>query len=210
MPDDLDLMLRKLLYRSEAPDGGDLFEEGDQMAESLSDFSKIEEGKKEYEFEEIDMAKLVTQHIEDFQREEIAKGMKIEIRIPEEIPRLRVDKEALTQALNNLLDNAVKFSSDRKEIEVVLKKDDMNVILEVKDKGIGILADELDKIFDKFYQGSNQVRTAAKGTGLGLMIAKKIIDEAGGEIDLDSEEGKGSKFVIKLPEKSNISDSEAN
>jgi signal transduction histidine kinase len=169
------------------------------LVTNILDFSKIEEGKREFEFVETDLGQLATQKIEDFQKEEIAKGMRIQTRIAEDIPLLDVDKEALTQALNNLLDNAVKFSSDRKEIEVVLKKDDMNVILEVKDKGIGILADELDKIFDKFYQGSNQVRTAAKGTGLGLTLVKHTIEAHGGRIEVKSRIGEGSVFSIILP-----------
>jgi signal transduction histidine kinase len=170
-----------------------------RLVTNILDFSKIEEGKKEYEFEETDLGQLVTQKTEDFQSEEIAKEVKIQTRIAEDIPLLDVDKEALIQAMNNLLDNAVKFSSDRKEIDVILKKDDKNVILKVKDKGIGIPPDELDKIFDKFYQGRNEVRRAAKGTGLGLTLVKHTVEAHGGRIEVESRIGDGSTFSIILP-----------
>ena len=170
-----------------------------RLVTNILDFSKIEEGKREYEFEETDLGKLVTQRVEDFRREEIAKGVKIQTQISEDIPLLDVDKEALTQALNNLLDNAVKFSPDRKEIDVILKKDDKNVILKVKDKGIGIPPDEWDKIFEKFYQGRKEVRQSAKGTGLGLTLVKHTVEAHGGTIEVDSRVGEGSVFSIILP-----------
>jgi signal transduction histidine kinase len=169
------------------------------LVRNILDFSKIEEGKKEYEFEETDMAQLVKQKIEDFQREEIAKGMKILARIAEDTPHLDIDKEAMMQALNNLLDNAVKFSADSKEIEVGLKRDNTNVIIEVKDKGIGIPSNERDKIFEKFYQGRNAVRQSSKGTGLGLTLVKHTAEAHGGRVDVKSRVNEGSAFSIILP-----------
>jgi signal transduction histidine kinase/tetratricopeptide (TPR) repeat protein len=170
-----------------------------RLVTNILDFSKIEEGKREYEFEETDLGKLITQNIEGFQKEEIAKGVKIQTQISEDIPLLDVDKDAMSQALNNLLDNAVKFSPDRKEIDVILKKDDKNIILEVRDKGIGIPPDEWDKVFDKFYQGRNEVRKAAKGTGLGLTLVKHTVEAHGGRIEVESRVGEGSTFSIILP-----------
>ena len=169
------------------------------LVRNILDFSKIEEGKKEYEFEETDMAQLVKQKIEDFQREEIAKGMKILARIAEDVPHLEVDKEAMTQALNNLLDNAVKFSAGSKEIEVDLKKDNTNVIIEVKDRGIGIPSNERDKIFEKFYQGRDAAGQSSKGTGLGLTLVKHTAEAHGGRVDVKSRVNEGSAFSIILP-----------
>jgi len=169
------------------------------LVKNILDFSKIEEGKREYEFVETDLGQLVTQKIEDFQRGEIAKGMRIQTRISEDIPHLDVDKEALIQALNNLLDNAVKFSLDRKEIEVIIKKDDTNVFIEVKDRGIGIPPNVLDKIFNKFYQGRNAVKQSTKGTGLGLTLVKHMVEAHGGRIAVESRVGEGSTFSIILP-----------
>lgn len=170
-----------------------------QLVRNILDFSKIEEGKKEYEFVETDVAQLVTQQIESFKRSEYAKGLEIKIRIFEGIPHLDVDKEAFSQALNNLLDNAAKFSLDRKEIEVNLKKDDMNVFIEVRDWGIGIPSPDLDRIFDKFYQGRNNLRQSSKGTGLGLTLVKYTVEAHGGRIAVKSHVGEGSLFSIVLP-----------
>ena len=170
-----------------------------RLVTNILDFSKIEEGKREFEFEETDLGDLVAQNIEDFQTGEIAKDVKIQTQIAEDIPHLDVDKDSLTQALNNLLDNAVKFSQDRKEIDVVLKKDDTSIILEVKDKGIGIPVDELDKIFEKFHQGRNQVRQSTKGTGLGLTLVKHTVEAHGGRIEVNSRVNEGSVFSIFLP-----------
>lgn len=169
------------------------------LVRNILDFSRIEEGKKEYEFVESNIAQLVTQQIESFKRSECAKGLEILIRISEDIPYLDVDKEAFSQALNNLLDNAVKFSSDRKEIEVNLKKEDKSVIIEVRDWGIGIPPQDLNKIFDKFYQGRSTPRQLAKGTGLGLTLVKHTVEAHGGRMVVKSRVGEGSLFSIILP-----------
>jgi signal transduction histidine kinase len=170
-----------------------------QLVGNILDFSKIEEGKKKYEFVETDVAHLVTQQIVSFKKSEYAKGFKIKTRISEGIPHLDVDKEAFSQALNNLLDNAVKFSLDRKEIEVNLKKDDRNVFIEVRDWGTGIPPSNLDKIFDKFYQGRNTLRQSSKGTGLGLTLVKHMVEAHGGRIAVKSHVDEGSLFSIILP-----------
>jgi signal transduction histidine kinase len=170
-----------------------------RLVTNILDFSKIEEGKREYEFVETDLRQLITQNIEDFRKEEIAKGMQIQTQIAEDLPLIVLDEDAFTQALINLLDNAVKFSPDRKEIDVVLEKDDKYVILEVKDKGIGIPENEWDKIFDKFYQVRNEFRQSTKGTGLGLTLIKHTVEAHGGRIEVESRVGEGSTFSIILP-----------
>jgi signal transduction histidine kinase/tetratricopeptide (TPR) repeat protein len=170
-----------------------------QLVSNILDFSKIEEGKKEYEFEETDVAHLVKQQIEFFSRGEYAQGFEIQTRIPEDIPHIGVDKGALSQALSNLLDNAVKFSSDKKEIEVTLKKENENVFIEVRDWGIGISPSDMDKIFDKFYQGRSTLHQSSKGTGLGLTLVKHTVEAHGGKIIVRSRIGEGSTFSIVLP-----------
>lgn len=170
-----------------------------RLVTNILDFSKIEEGKREFGFVESDLGKLVTQIVEDFNKEEFAREVKILIRIEGDIPPLELDKEALAQALNNLLENAVKFSPERKEIEVILRKDEINTIIEIKDRGIGVHPDESDKIFEKFYQGRNAVRQAAKGTGLGLTLVKHTVEAHGGQIEANSRVGGGSTFSIIIP-----------
>jgi signal transduction histidine kinase len=170
-----------------------------RLVKNILDFSKIEEGRKEYEFSETDVAELVLQQIENFRKDEIQKGIKIHAIISEGIPHLYVDQDALAQAFNNLLDNALKFSADIKEIYVNLKKDEENVVLEVMDKGIGIPQDELNKIFDKFYQGRNVLMQSAKGAGLGLTLVKHTVEAHGGRILVKSKVGQGSTFSLIFP-----------
>jgi len=170
-----------------------------RLVKNILDFSKIEEGKKEYEFAETDVAQLVVQQIENFKKEETQKEVKIRTEIRQNIPHLSVDKDALSQALMNLLDNASKFSLDKKEIYVNVKKDAENVIIEVKDRGIGISQDDLNKIFDKFYQGRNAIKQSVKGTGLGLTLVKHIVEAHGGRISVESKIGQGSTFYLIFP-----------
>lgn len=159
------------------------------LVRNILDFSKVEEGKKEYEFVETDVAQLVAEQIENFKKGEFSKGIKIRAQVNKDIPQLNVDKEALSQALNNLLDNAVKFSPDRKEIVVNVRKDKTNVFIEVKDRGIGIPPQELDKIFDKFFQGRNTLPQSIKGTGLGLTLVKHTVEAHEGRTMLLSPTG---------------------
>jgi len=170
-----------------------------RLVGNILDFSKIEEGKREFDFEETDVAKLVSNLIQDFREDEFLKDFSIQAIIQEDIPQQSVDREALSQALNNLLDNAVKFSPDKKEIEVHLSKDEENIILEVKDFGIGISPDDLDKIFDKFYQGKNALKQTVKGAGLGLTLVKHTVESHGGRVSVKSKVGEGCTFSLILP-----------
>jgi signal transduction histidine kinase len=170
-----------------------------RLVRNILDFSKIEEGKKEYDFVETDVAQFVAQQIENSRKDETKKGIKIRSQIPKDIPYLFIDRDALSLALINLLDNAAKFSSDRKELDINVKSDDENIIIEVRDKGIGIPHDEMDKIFDKFYQGRNALRQTAKGSGLGLTLVKHTVEAHGGKISVESKIGQGSTFSLIFP-----------
>jgi signal transduction histidine kinase len=170
-----------------------------RLVKNLLDFSKIEEGKKEYHFEPADVAELVTQQIRDYRKDDPQKGARIKAAISDDIPPLLVDRDALSQALNNLLDNAFKFSSGDGDVEVHLNKEKNSVMIEVSDHGIGIPPDELEKIFDKFYQAKNAIKHSAKGTGLGLTLVKHTAEAHGGKVSVKSRVGEGSVFSLILP-----------
>ena len=173
-----------------------------RLVGNILDFSKIEEGKKEYDFEETDIAEWLDQTVENFRKENLQREIKIHTQIPGDIPHLIIDKNALALAVNNLLDNAIRASTKKNEIEVIVKKEKNNLIIKVKDYGIGIPHDELDKIFEKFYQGSNAIRLSTKGTGLGLTLVRHTIDAHGGEVFVESKVDQGSTFTLLLPIKS--------
>ncbi len=170
-----------------------------RLVRNILDFSKIEEGKKEYDFIETDVAQLIAQEVKHFKKEVVPKGLEIHTQIADDVPLLSLDKEAISQAFNNLLDNAVKFSPDKKEIQVRVKRDEDNVIIEVEDEGVGIPQNALDKIFDKFYQSRSALQHSVKGTGLGLTLAKHIIEAHGGRISVQSQVGQGSTFSLIFP-----------
>jgi signal transduction histidine kinase len=169
------------------------------LVRNVLDYSKVEAGRRQYFFQKTDLAQLVQEGIGAFQRDKIYAGIKIGVRISEELPRLDIDREAFSLALNNLLENALKFSPDQKVIFVEVRKEAENVRVDVVDKGMGIDTDELDKIFDKFYQGKNAARRSLPGTGLGLTLVRHVMDAHGGKVLVRSEPGQGSTFSLLFP-----------
>ena len=145
------------------------------------------------------MSQLVKEEIVNFKRDKIFSEIKIETKISPDIPDIDIDKEAFSMALNNLLENAVKFSPGRRVIFVEVRKEAENVRVDVKDKGVGIDFGEMDKIFDKFYQGKNAARQSLKGTGLGLTLVKHVMDAHGGKVLVESKIGEGSTFSLIFP-----------
>ncbi|MFC2167640.1 ATP-binding protein [Acidobacteriota bacterium] len=170
-----------------------------RLVKNILDFTRIDEGRAEYEFSEIDIALLVRQHIEAFLADDIHRNIRIDVQIAEEIPAMLADEDALGRAFDNLLFNAVKFSPENPAISVEVKSEVRSVKIGVKDSGIGIPEDEIDKIFDKFYQGKNALSLTVKGTGLGLTLVKHIVEAHGGRVFAQSELGQGSVFSIVLP-----------
>ena len=170
-----------------------------RLVGNVLSFSKIEEGKREYDFEETNITQWLHQTIKVYNNERIAKDVKIKRQIADHLPQLKIDRNALAQAIHNLLDNAIKFSLEKKEINVVVKNDERNLIIQIKDYGIGMPQAELDKIFEKFYQGKNGIRHSVKGTGLGLTLVKHAVEAHGGKVAVESKIGHGSTFSLLLP-----------
>jgi len=166
---------------------------------NILDFAKIEEGKKEYCFEETDMLEWLDQTVENFKKENLQREITIRTRVPDDVPHLIIDKNAMSMAVNNLLDNAIKSSTEKNEIDVIVVKNENNILIKVKDYGIGIPLDELNKVFEKFYQGSNATKLSTKGTGLGLTLVRHTIESHGGEVKVESKINQGSTFTLSLP-----------
>jgi signal transduction histidine kinase len=170
-----------------------------QLVKNTLDFSKIEEGKKEYLFESTDITSWLNRTIDEFNNDHIPERIEIRKNFDPEIPSISIDRDAISQCLNNLLDNAIKFSPDSRFVEVYLKKDSDFVIIEVKDWGIGIPKENLHRIFDKFFQGPPSTQQSVKGTGLGLALVKHAIEAHNGRIEVQSSPGQGSTFTIFVP-----------
>jgi signal transduction histidine kinase/tetratricopeptide (TPR) repeat protein len=169
------------------------------LVRNILDYSKVDAGRRQYFFQKADLVQLVQEEIGGFQRDKIYAGVKIDTRIAQDIPCLDIDREAFSLALDNLLENALKFSPDHRVIYVELRRKGENVRVDVKDKGVGIDPGELDKIFDKFYQGKNVARLSLRGTGLGLTLVKQVMEAHGGKVLVESEPGQGSTFSLLFP-----------
>jgi signal transduction histidine kinase len=168
------------------------------LINNILDFSRIEAGRREYEFRETDMRELVCNTLESYRYQIEQHGFTFEAKIGD-VPRLEVDREAIARSLVNLVNNALKYSQDRKYIRVNLYHDNGSVKLEVVDQGIGIPRGEQQKIFEKFYRVGDPLVHNTKGSGLGLSLVQHIAQAHGGEVMVDSTPGEGSKFTIVLP-----------
>ncbi|MBV9342807.1 MAG: HAMP domain-containing histidine kinase [Acidobacteria bacterium] len=168
------------------------------LINNILDFSRIEAGRKEYDFRETDMRELVRNTLESYRYQIEQNGFTFEEQIAD-VPPLRVDREAIARSLVNLVNNALKYSQDRKYIGVNLFRDNGCIKLEVIDRGIGIAAGEQHKIFEKFYRVGDPLVHNTKGSGLGLSLVQHIARAHGGQVAVDSTPGAGSKFTIILP-----------
>jgi len=165
----------------------------------ILDFSKIENRKKEFSFEAVNITQVV-KNITDMYRLQLdVEGFMFEVKIPTKEIILNIDKDAVYQAILNLLTNAVKYSIEKKHISIELYETEKYISISITDNGIGIPKKELKNIFNNFYRVFSSKTIQIHGTGLGLTIAKYIIEEHGGSISVESKVNIGSKFTIKLP-----------
>lgn len=169
-----------------------------RLVESLLDFGRMEAGARPYRLEPLDVGELVRNVVEEFRAELPSKDFVIDCTIPETQALVNGDKEALSQALWNLLDNAVKYSGISRRIEVDLEKG-MQIRIHVSDQGIGLKVSESEQIFRKFTRGTSAKALGIKGTGIGLAMVKHVVDAHGGTVTVNSEPGRGSTFTIQLP-----------
>jgi len=169
------------------------------LINNILDFSRIESGKREYSFRETDVADLVRSTLDSYRFEIEQNGFEFEQKIDNNLPQLRVDREAIARSLLNLVNNAVKYSATEKYLGVHLYRNNSVVNLEVVDHGIGIAPKEQPKIFEKFYRVGDPLVHNTKGSGLGLSLVRHIVQAHGGEVAVESAPGRGSKFIITLP-----------
>ena len=169
------------------------------LINNILDFSRIEAGRKEYDFKETDLAELVRNTLESYRFQIEQNGFAFEENIAGDIPPVNVDREAIARSLLNLVNNALKYSKDQKYIGVSLYRSNGSIKLEVSDRGIGIAPAEQEKIFEKFYRCGDPLVHNTKGSGLGLSLVRHIAQAHGGNVSVESAPEKGSKFTIALP-----------
>ena len=169
------------------------------MVNEILDFSRLESGNVVLRKEYANLAELIEQNITSIKILADEKNMKIDFEKEENVPNVPINVESIERVIKNLLSNAIKYSREGKDIKVTLKQVEDNIEFAVKDNGIGIAKEHLEKIFDRFYRVENAVHTI-KGTGLGLHLVKMTIEQHHhGKITVTSVENEGSTFTVLLP-----------
>jgi signal transduction histidine kinase len=179
-----------------------LLEQSERLAlltDNILSLAKIEAGRARLLLERTDIPGLLRSVVSTFRDRIGHEGFEIALEIYGDIPPLAVDRTALSQALTNLVDNAVKYSGDSRRIEVRAASAGAEVAIAVRDFGIGIKKDDIPRLFERFFRAGNELTRTVKGSGLGLALVNEIVDAHGGRIDVESEPGKGSLFTVRLP-----------
>ncbi len=172
-----------------------------RLIDDLLDLSKMEARKMKVEYQQTSIDKIIDEVMATFNTWAETKSIKLEKRIDNNMPAINLDQARMIQVFNNLISNAIKFTpkGGKIGIEAHFLKNMQQIKVSVDDSGIGIPKDDLEKIFDKFYQTGERETADINGTGLGLSIVKEIIELHGGKIWVESEKGQGAKFIFTLP-----------
>ena len=171
-----------------------------RLVEGLLNFGRLEAGAMHLRFEPLDVAEFLTSLVAEFEKGAEAHGHKIELAANGAAPQVRADRAALGCVVWNLLDNAVKYSPECPTVWVELRQDRDRAAIQVRDRGIGIPREEQKRIFLKFVRGAAAKEGSIRGAGVGLAMARQIVEAHGGEIALESQPGRGSIFTVLLPE----------
>lgn len=169
------------------------------LLHNILDFGRIEQKTRSYCLKSIYLQPVLEEVARAFSFRLRADGFRLELKQPDKPVMVRADAGALKQALINLIDNAIKYSKDRKEINIILKEEKAEIQIQVRDFGLGIPAEEMEKIFESFYRIPGASKLNPEGVGLGLNIVKHIMEGHGGRTEVESQVGSGTTFSLILP-----------
>ena len=167
-----------------------------RLVNNLLDISIIESGKQKYSMEIVDLHDIIDTAVGTIRSQYEKNRLNITTDIPEDLPKINADKDKIIQVFINLLSNALKFTHEGGNVEIRAFEFENYIEVQVKDDGVGIPPDKIDKIFDKFYQVDNNSTRSYGGAGLGLAVIKAIIEDHGGSIRAESSPSKGSVFIL--------------
>lgn len=170
-----------------------------RIVNKILSFSQIEAGRKKYVFKEADLNEVVQEVFNTYRYHMKSSGFSFSFEPAEDLPKVNADCEAISQAVINLIDNAAKYCTDKKVIRISTGKDDALVFIDVEDEGIGIAAEDQERIFEKFFRVSTGDVHNVKGTGLGLTLVKHIMEAHKGKVTVNSRVGQGSTFRLSFP-----------
>jgi signal transduction histidine kinase len=171
----------------------------ERLVNRVLESQKIQSGEKRYTFVMGSLPELVESAIWRLRPQAEAKSIAIDLELAGEIPEIRMDKTAVADALDNLVDNAIRYSAAQARVVIRIEKRDRYLCVEVQDQGIGIDKEDLPRIFDRFYRGRRGDRHNVHGTGLGLALVKAAAEGHGGRVEVTSAPGQGSSFCLRLP-----------
>jgi signal transduction histidine kinase len=170
-----------------------------RLIDNVLDFSRIESGRQRYEITAGPVEPIVHEVVESFRHPLDQQGFTVDVAIEPDLPDVPLDGDAMKQALANLVDNAMKYSGDRRHIRVAARRDGGGVAVEVADEGIGIPVSERERIFEKFYRIGRSETQGRRGSGVGLALVKHIVEAHGGRVTVDGRPGEGTRFTLHLP-----------
>ena len=169
------------------------------LANDLLTLAQLESGKSTLELGEIDLLRFFTDLVRDWKKKFAAKKLKAFVNVADNCPSICADEARLREVFDNLLDNAVKYSNKNGEIQLAAEQRNGQIILTVRDQGIGISIEDLPRIFERFYRADKARSRELGGTGLGLSIVKHIAQLHGGRVEAESESGHGTTVRVLLP-----------
>jgi signal transduction histidine kinase len=171
------------------------------LANDLLDISRLEEGRLSLDLQALDVATIIDQTVAAARPVAEQKHISVGVDVPDDLPDIYGDSQRVSQVLTNLLSNAIKYTHETGSVSIAVCVDDPAGMVKVSvvDTGVGISADLLPHVFDRFYRAEHDLRRNIVGVGLGLSITKKLIEAQGGQIWAESEEGRGSTFTFTLP-----------
>lgn len=170
-----------------------------KLVNDLLDVARIDQNRFILKKNKIALAKIIEETVEEKSLLFKPRHIEVVLNLGKDLPEVLGDQEKIKLALENLVDNAFKYTTSGGKIEINLLKDENNVVFEIKDNGVGIPEEQTGRIFEKFFRSNNAVKYQTEGTGLGLYIAKNVIDQMGGKIWFKSIENVGSIFSFSLP-----------